>query len=106
MPVQILDVADPNNDQVDMRVIGVTQDEPVNFLGDGDTLPDAVVNNNRVLLRAERSGNGNGRVYHITFSADDDSGENCVGTVTVCVPHDIRTSTCVDDGPQYNSFQP
>ena len=41
----------------------VTQDEPVNGLGDGDTGPDAVTLSDGILLRAERSGTGDGRVY-------------------------------------------
>ena len=107
MPVQILGVTDPNNDQVNITITGVTQDEPVNGLGDGDTLPDAVLNGSEVLLRAERSGKGNGRVYHVSFTADDSFGGSCVGAVTVCVPHDNgKKPTCVDDGQRYNSLQP
>ena len=45
-----------------ITVTGVTQDEPVNGTGDGDTCPDAEISRAGVSLRAERSGNGNGRV--------------------------------------------
>ncbi|MBI2877027.1 MAG: hypothetical protein HYY20_09115 [Candidatus Tectomicrobia bacterium] len=61
--VGIMGVSDPDNDQVTLTVTGVTQDEPVNGLGDGDTSPDALLQGSSVLLRAERSGQGNGRVY-------------------------------------------
>jgi len=108
IPVQIVNVADPNNDQVTISITGVTQDEPVNGQGDGDTAPDAVIQGNKVLLRAERAGEGNGRVYKINFTAMDSFGESCNGSVTVCVPHDKgkKTSTCVDDGQHFNSLIP
>ena len=61
----------------------------------------------KVLLRAERAGTGNGRVYHVTFMADDGSGGQCTGVVTVCAPHDQgEGNACIDDGQQYNSLQP
>ena len=41
--VGMQNVSDPNNDQVSITITGVTQDEPVNGLGDGDTSPDAVL---------------------------------------------------------------
>lgn len=39
-------------------------------------------------LRAERLGNGNGRVYTITYTATDKAGNIATKTVTVTVPHD------------------
>lgn len=74
MPVQIIGVTDPDNLQVTLHVTTVTQDEPVKGLGDGDTSPDAVVQGQGVLLRAERAGTGNGRVYQVNFFADDGVG--------------------------------
>ena len=106
VPVAIVGMADPNNNQVTIHVTGVTQDEPVNGLGDGDTSPDAVQQGHEVLLRAERAGNGNGRVYHVTFTADDGGVDGrCTGIVTVCVPHN-RQDTCIDDALRYDSLQP
>jgi hypothetical protein len=101
-------VTEPHEHQVTLTVTGVTQDEPVNGLGDGDRSPDAVLQEDgKVLLRAERAGTGNGRVYHVAFRADDGAGGHCTGFVTVCVPHDQgRGTTCIDDGQQYNSLQP
>jgi hypothetical protein len=90
VPVQIVGVSDPQNDAVAIAVTGVTQNEPVNGLGDGDTAPDAVLDAGRVLLRAERSGAGNGRVYHVSFDASDGRGGTCSGSVEVVVPHDAR----------------
>jgi len=37
------------------------------------------------MLRAERSGNGNERVYTITYEAADDSGNTTVRQTTVSV---------------------
>jgi hypothetical protein len=105
--VSIVGVSDPENSQVTITILGVTQDEPTNGLGDGDTALDAVIQGNKVLLRAERSGLGNGRVYRITFQADDGSGGVCTGTVTVCVPHDQgQGCNCIDDGLVVNSLMP
>ena len=103
VPVNITNLTDPNNDQVTITILGVTQDEPVNGLGDGDTSPDAVISGKSLLLRAERAGLGNGRVYQISFKAEDSFGESCIGTVTICVPHDRRDSACGDDGQIYDS---
>jgi hypothetical protein len=104
--VTIMGVTDSDKDQVTLTVMRVTQDEPVNGLGSGDTSPDAVLQpGSTVLLRAERAATGNGRVYQVAFSADDGSGGQCTGIVSVCVPHDQDTgSVCHDDGQQYNSL--
>ncbi len=39
-------------------------------------------------LRAERLGNGTGRIYTITYTAIDNAGNQTVTSVTVTVPHD------------------
>jgi len=90
-----------------ITITGVTQDEPVNGRGDGDTSPDAVVQGSRALLRAERSGRGNGRVYHVHFMATDAQGQTCTGAVAVGVPHSGRPGCPpVDDGELYDSTLP
>lgn len=98
-------VTDPDNDPVTITITGITQDEPVNGLGDGDTAPDGFgVGTGQAQLRQERSGTGNGRVYAIRFQAADGHGGTCTGTVTVGVPHDQgRGSTPIDDGQNYDS---
>jgi len=67
-------------------------------------------------VRAERSGKGNDRVYAISFTATDPSGESCTGVVNVCVRHDQGQDpspesgaqrsfqACWDDGQNYNSL--
>ena len=89
------------------------QDELVNAKGQGagNTSPDGTgVGTATASVRAERNGNrktpGNGRVYHIAFTADDGNGGTCSGTVTVCVPHDQSDPTCVDEGPLHDSTVP
>ena len=104
VPVSILGVTDPNNQAITITYSTVTQDEPVNGLGDGDTSPDAAVSGNQVLLRAERAVTGNGRVYVVHFTATDDNG-SCNGSVTVGVP--IAKNGTAGEGSQlYNSFAP
>jgi hypothetical protein len=104
IPVGIAGVKDPNYDTVSVTILSVTQDEPVNGLGDGDTGPDAVIHGEQVLLRAERSGTGNGRVYVITFQAEDGQGGICTGSVEVVVPKSRKKGAdAIDDGQVYES---
>jgi cysteine-rich repeat protein len=99
--VGIIGVSDPN-DNATITIDSVTQDEPTSGLGDGDTAVDAIINGDgTVLLRAERSGTGDGRVYHVHFTASDLEG-SASGVVTVCVPRD-RKSVAVDGGELYDS---
>lgn len=100
--VSIVGVSDPDGDAVTITPTSVAQDEPVLGTGSGDTEPDATPS--PLALRAERSGQGNGRVYTVSFVADDGRGGSCTGTVQVCVPHDQRTGgACIDDGPVFDS---
>src|SRR5262249_51812262 len=84
--VEVVGVSDPNVNAT-VTITSIYQDEPTNGLGDGDTPVDGIIQGTTVLIRRERSGNLNGRVYHISFLAQDFEG-SCTGTVTVCVPHD------------------
>ena len=103
----VMDEDSVYNDVV-LIITGVTQDEPVNGLGDGDSSPDAVVQPGNpadtVLIRAERSGEGNGRVYWVDFIAGD-GFESCTGSVGVTVPQN-RQSTAIDDGQAFDSTIP
>ena len=74
---------------VTWRITGVTSNEADDSTGSGNTAPDWVIQgDHKVLLRAERSGHGNGRVYTISVEALDDAGNSTVGDVRVLVPHD------------------
>jgi uncharacterized repeat protein (TIGR03803 family) len=64
------------------NALSVTSNEALN-----GTAPDWVVeDSHRVLLRAERSSTGAGRVYAITVISTDNSGNASTKTVTVTVP--------------------
>ena len=67
--------------------LSVASNEAVNGTGDGDTAPDwEIANEHLVRLRAERAGNGNGRIYTITITATDSAGQSSRQAVTVNVP--------------------
>ena len=103
--VDILGVVDPDDDPVSLTVRSITQDEPLDGQGDGSTCPDASgVGTDAASLRSERSGPGDGRVYHVGFLADDGAGGSCRGAFVVCVPHDRgRHGGCVDGGELFDS---
>jgi len=91
--IAIVGVVDPDGDPVVITATAVTSNEPDNAPGSGNTAPDSQLN--PLAVRAERSGQGNGRIYTIDFVADDGHGGRCMGTVFVCVPHDQGNgSTC------------
>ncbi len=108
-PIALVGATDPERDQVTLTITGVTQDEPLNGRGDGNTSPDAkrATPSNQVYVRSERSGLSDGRVYRIAFTGSDGKGGTCSGTaLAVAVPHG-RGSTAVDSAPSsYNSFGP
>ena len=92
-------------DTLGLTVTDVTQDEPSNGQGDGNSAPDAVIQGNAVLIRAERSGSGDGRVYRINFTAYDGFRGACSGAVTVSVPRSTKAGA-VDSGQLYDSTLP
>ena len=74
-----------------VRLVSVTSNEPDNGVGDGSTVNDIViVDDDSFRLRAERSGRGTGRVYTITYEAEDACGNTTTASVTVSVPRDQR----------------
>jgi hypothetical protein len=101
-------VSDPDGDPVQIVVDAVFQDEPVETLMCGPIKVDALgVGGEGVRLRAESRPQGDGRVYHLAFSADDGHGGSCSGEVSVCVPRAgfRRSDGCVDQGPLHDSTQ-
>lgn len=86
---QISGVTDADGDPVALTITGIRQDEPVDGAADGNTSPDATIGAAGAFqVRAERSGQGDGRVYVVSFTGSDGQGGECSGAVTVGVPHD------------------
>jgi uncharacterized repeat protein (TIGR01451 family) len=80
----------------------VTSDEIENGNGDGNTTNDIVIASDckSVQLRSEREGNGDGRVYTITFKVTDASGNVGRATATVVVRRNPGEAA-VNSGVQY-----
>jgi len=77
--------------------VSVASSEPEEGLGDGDMSPDwtepVIDQENGIItlqLRAERSGSGDGRVYIVTVTATDESGNSSRVNMEIIVPHDMR----------------
>lgn len=70
------------------QLTAVTSNEPVNGPGDGNTAPDWLITGNLTAnLRAERSGNGTGRIYTLTVACTDTASNQATGTAILTVPH-------------------
>lgn len=77
----------------EVKLIDVKSSEPDNGKGDGNTINDIQGANTGsddrdVMLRAERAGGGNGRVYTLTYLVTDRSGNETEAEGKVYVPHD------------------
>lgn len=86
--VQYEDSCDPNPTVV---LTSITSNEPDNGLGDGDTANDIQgadlgTADFSFLLRAERSGKGQGRIYTVTYTVTDGSGNSASASATVTIP--------------------
>jgi hypothetical protein len=82
-------VADDSDPAPVVRIIGVTANEPILGAGSGNTDFDwQITGPLTVDLRAERSGQGTDRIYHVLVEARDASGNATTATVDVRVPKD------------------
>lgn len=74
----------------------VYSNEPDNGLGDGDLATDwEIKDSHNILLRAERSGTGSGRIYYINIVSYDTANNYSFKVVTVQVPHDKGSTTVI-----------
>jgi hypothetical protein len=90
-----VDVTDAcgGDDDLDVVLVDVTSDEPDNSTGDGNTTndiddDDIGEDDRSVMLRAERKGNGDGRVYTLTYGGTDANDNKTETEANVYVPHD------------------
>ena len=89
--VEASDICDPDPDIV---LVSIVSNEPDNDqTGDGNTTgdirrADLGTDDRKFKLRAERKGDGEGRVYSVTYKAVDQSDNETPATETVSVPHD------------------
>jgi hypothetical protein len=82
--VTATDDTDPNPM---IELVSVTSNEPDNGVNDGNTVDDIVIVSDLTFdLRAERSGAGGGRIYTITYTATDASGNSTTAAAAVTVP--------------------
>lgn len=97
-------VTDPDGDPVTIVVTGVTQDETPTGPGEGRCPDVRGIGTSTVALRGERFATGDGRLYHISFTASDGQGGMCSAVMTLCVPGEH--GTCVDQGPLFDASGP
>jgi hypothetical protein len=84
----VVHATDSLGHEVTLRILGVSQDEPINAVGDGNTSCDAeLVSDTIARVRRERAGTGDGRVYLIAFEAICEAdGSATPGVFEVHVP--------------------
>lgn len=83
------------------RHVAVWSDEPDESpTGDGHHPGDGVVEGGRLLLRAERKGNADGRVYLMIVTATDRGGNVGAACTTVTVPKSLSKASVAAVGAQ------
>ena len=92
VPITIEGVFDPDGDPINFELISVTiYEEGYSWEADLDEIDFDAENG---LIRAERSGNGNGRIYAVEYIALDPDASFCDGFAYIYVPHDQRHHGC------------
>jgi len=93
----VSDTCDTEMTPADVVFARGTSDEEDNGNGDGNTTGDIVLDCGIALVRAERAGPGDGRVYELFLAARDAAGNATEAVFTVSVPHD-RAHSPTDSG--------
>jgi len=88
-----IDVSDSCDDIPVVKLVSIASNEPDDKSKYGQTGDDIQgaefgTDDREFLLRAERSGNGVARIYKVTYSATDSSGNVTYASAEVTVPHD------------------
>ncbi|WP_379342413.1 discoidin domain-containing protein [Paenibacillus sp. GCM10027629] len=81
-----LDSIDAESGVVSVMLTSITSNEPDS--GEGDVQARIGTEDTSFQLRAERLGQGSGRIYTITYTVTDKAGNKAVATATVTVTHD------------------
>jgi hypothetical protein len=98
-------VFDPDGDAFTITFTAISSDEATatNKGAGGPKAPDAfILGFNSAQVRSERSGTSDGRVYALSFIADDGFGGVTLGSVKVYVPLD-KKKPCIDSGQLYDA---
>jgi len=98
----IVDQCDGTLGDPSMHIVNITSDEPESVTGSGNTCIDMVITGpTSFLLRAERTGGGDGRVYTVSFTVSDDDGNTAAKSCSFQVPHDQSGPPAVAGPPVY-----
>lgn len=87
--VATITVKDDYDPAPEIKLESITANEPL----ESEDIKDAQIgtDDRQFKLKAEREGkNKAGRIYTVTYSATDGSGNKATATATVVVPHDER----------------
>jgi hypothetical protein len=99
--IDVTGISHPNGEALNITINSIFQDERVG--DDHGSSPDGRgLGGSYADVRAERQGKGDGRVYHISFTAADARGRSCSGEVLVQVPHE-QNKPAVDGGALHDS---
>ncbi|MGI9431966.1 MAG: hypothetical protein ACR2PQ_07120 [Myxococcota bacterium] len=102
----VMDVSDDCDEELspaDVVFEQVASDEEENGRGDGNTSLDVLLayGCTDALIRSERQGPGDGRVYEATLAVADAAGNAATGTVAITVPKSRGQGPAIDSGDLY-----
>jgi hypothetical protein len=104
VPVSVnVTVTDDSDPEPVVRLVSIVSSQPDAGGGKGDEAGDVQgaelgSDDRNVSLRAERSGNGDERVYTLTYEAEDFFGNVASASANVTVGHDGRSTTAAGSG--------